>query len=369
MNSWYGAVRDHYAGKRVFITGHTGFKGCWLSEWLLRLGATIAGYSKDIPSVPSAFELLGLEPRVQHVIGDVRDLAHLERAIRGFQPDCVFHLAAQPLVRASYRDPLETFSTNVLGTAHVLDVVRRLEKPTVFVNVTSDKCYENREWEFGYRETDPMGGADPYSASKGCAELVFSAYSRSFLAGSSCFAASARAGNVIGGGDFAEDRLIPDCIRAWSRGETVVLRNPDAVRPWQHVLEPLGGYLLLGALLAGDRGPALSGSGFNFGPLYDSCQPVARVVQQLHADFPDARVETLNDQARIRSPHEARILKLSIDRAAESLGWRPALSFEGAVRWTSDWYRAWMGRSESLLEVTRAQIEDFSQRSGAASVP
>lgn len=361
-NSWYDQVRAFYTGKRVLITGHTGFKGSWLSEWLLGLGASVAGYSKGVPSEPAAFHLLGLESRIHHVVGDVRDLASMEKAVVEFEPDCVFHLAAQALVRASYREPLETFSTNVMGSAVVLEACRKLTRPSVFVNVTSDKCYENRDWEFGYRETDAMGGADPYSASKGCAELVFSAYHRSFLAHSPVRAASGRAGNVIGGGDFAEDRLIPDCVRAWSRDETVTLRNPEAVRPWQHVLEPLGGYLLLGAFLAKAGGGHWSGQGFNFGPLFESCQPVVSVVEQLRQYFPRARVEVLGANERAAAPHEARTLKLSVDRAAEVLGWRPALSFAETVEWTAKWYGTWAVSPESLPDMTRSQIDAFAAR-------
>jgi CDP-glucose 4,6-dehydratase len=280
----------------------------------------------------------------------------------GFKPDCVFHLAAQPIVRASYRDPIETFATNVLGSANVFEAARKLAPGTVFVNVTSDKCYENNDWEFGYRETDPLGGADPYSASKGCAEIVFSSYFRSFLGSSGILAASGRAGNVIGGGDFAEDRLIPDCVRAWSRGETVTLRNPEAIRPWQHVLEPLGGYLALGAFLGSPQGQLASGSAYNFGPLFDACEPVAQVVQRLCSHFPGGTVQLLNELERAKLPHEARTLKLSIDRAKEVLGWRPTLSFSESVEWTATWYNRWATHPKTLLDLTRQQISDFERR-------
>jgi CDP-glucose 4,6-dehydratase len=383
MSSWGEGALGYYRGRRVLLTGHTGFKGSWLSVWLKELGAEVLGYSKDIPSVPSAFELLGLDSELEHVVGDIRDREHLSRTLERFRPECVFHLAAQPLVRASYRDPLETFSTNVLGTASVFEALRSYstrnsaQRTLALVNVTSDKCYENRGWEFGYRETDAFGGSDPYSASKGCAEIVFASYARSFFEKSGIRAASARAGNVIGGGDYAEDRLIPDCIRAWSRGERVVLRNPGAIRPWQHVLEPLSGYLLLGARLgasrldsAGASAPVpsdLAGQGFNFGPTFEAFQPVARVVQSLERHFPGASTEILPAAAQALEPHEARTLKLSIDKAAEVLGWRPTLSFPESIEWTASWYRAALTDPSKLAELTRAQITNFTERQNRAS--
>lgn len=351
----------YYRNKRVLVTGHTGFKGTWLCTWLGLLGAKVTGYSKDIPTSPSAFELLGLESRLQHVTGDVRDAAKLASTIREVEPDCIFHLAAQPIVRLSYADPAETFATNVLGTVHLFDALRGVKRPLSVVNVTSDKCYENRDWEFGYRETDAMGGVDPYSASKGCAELVFSSFARSFFKDSPVCVGSARAGNVVGGGDYASDRIVPDCVRAWSRGERVVLRNPGAVRPWQHVLEPLGGYLALGTALGCDDARLVRGEGFNFGPTHESFRTVAELVEGLRPHFSQAQVELLDAASRAGQPHEARTLKLSIDRASERLGWRPTLTFARTLEWTADWYRAALDNPTQLAAMTRTQIHAFGE--------
>ena len=240
-----------YAGKRVLVTGHTGFKGSWLCEWLLGLGAKVTGYSLSPPTQPALFEQLGLAGRLRHIIGDIRDLPGLSRALRKARPDFVFHLAAQPLVRDSYANPVETFAVNLMGTVHVLEALRSVRHPCAAVFITTDKCYENREWAYGYREDDPLGGSDPYSASKGAAELAISSYRRSFFGSHPVRIASARAGNVIGGGDWAVDRIVPDCMRALEKGKPIPVRNPKATRPWQHVLEPLSGYLWLGACLAG----------------------------------------------------------------------------------------------------------------------
>lgn len=359
-----------YRNKKVLITGHTGFKGSWLTAWLLELGAEVTGYSKDIPTTPAAFEILGLKKEIRHLTGDVTDDAGLRRAVRDTRPDYVFHLAAQALVRASYREPVETFKTNVMGTVHIMDCLRDADRPVVFVNVTSDKCYENRNWSFGYRETDALGGSDPYSASKGAAEIVFSSYFRSFLSSSPVRAASARAGNVIGGGDYAEDRLVPDCVRAWSEGREVVLRNPGSVRPWQHVLEPLGGYLRLGAALtSAENLPEVNGEGFNFGPERDAFQPVSEVVRELQTHFEGAQAISMPKSKSDAEPHEAKLLKLSIDKAHDVLGWRPTLSFEEAVRWTGQWYGRTRSESAALAELTKSQIQEFSRLSASADAP
>ncbi len=352
-----------YRGKKVLITGHTGFKGAWLSAWLLELGAEVHGYSKDIPTVPSVFELLKLETHVRHRLGDVTDLSALTQTVEEVRPDFVFHLAAQPLVRASYREPVRTFATNVLGTVHLLDALKNADRPLSLVNVTSDKCYENRNWVFSYRETDALGGSDPYSASKGAAEIVFSSYFRSFLVASPVRAASARAGNVIGGGDFAEDRLVPDCIRAWSSGKKVVLRSPGSIRPWQHVLEPLGGYLRLGAALAeGTSRSPVNGEAFNFGPGPEAFQPVSEVVAKLKTHFQNPEVEMMTPSESAAEPHEAKVLKLCVDKAADVLDFRPTLRFEEAVAWTGTWYDSCISGSASLSALTRKQIQDFSIR-------
>lgn len=354
------ALEGTFRGKSVFLTGHTGFKGSWLTFWLRQLGAKVTGFSHDIPTSPSMFQALGLEREVQHIVGDVRDLPALERAIALAEPDFVFHLAAQSLVRPSHKDPVETFATNVLGTVHLLEAVRRVQKRVTLINVTSDKCYENRDWPFAYRETDALGGADPYSASKGCAEIVFASYQRSFFAHGQVLAGSVRAGNVIGGGDFALDRLIPDCMRAWSEGKEVVLRNPEAVRPWQHVLEPLGGYLWLARKLSVSEVPP--GEGWNFGPASEAFQSVGQVVEGLAVHFPGAHASRMPRESVAQQPHEARTLKLSIDKAADALGWRPTLSLAESLELTAAWYHAFFAGSADLRALTAQQIETFSTR-------
>lgn len=348
-----------YRGKRVFVTGNTGFKGSWLSAWLLELGAEVIGYSIDVPTKPSLFETLGLRDNIQHTFGDICDGALLQRTLAVARPDIVFHLAAQPLVRKSYSEPVATFASNVLGTATLLDVVRRSEACRALVNVTSDKCYENQDWPYPYRETDPMGGADPYSASKGCAELVFSSFYRSFLAKAGIFAASARAGNVIGGGDFSQDRLIPDCARAWGEGKAVLIRNPDAVRPWQHVLEPLRGYLSLGAALLA-RSAGTTGQGFNFGPDAEAFCTVGEVVSACEKHWPAVRVDLLPEEERKKQVHEARTLKLACEKAREILGYRPIIDFERGVRWTAEWYQAFYRSPLEGRELTWAQLRAYS---------
>lgn len=333
-----------YKGKRVFITGHTGFKGSWLALWLEKLGASVMGYSLTPPSSPSHFDLLkkaGLL-KVETVTGDIRDLETLREAMQGFKPDIVFHLAAQPIVRKSYRDPIETYDTNVMGTMKVLEACRTTSSVRAIVNVTSDKCYENREWVWGYRETDPMGGFDPYSSSKGCAEILASSYQRSFFPTEAygrdhkILVASVRAGNVIGGGDWAEDRLLPDLVRAATAKTRADVRNPSAIRPWQHVLEPLAGYLTVGAkLLAGD---VASSGAYNFGPDQDACVTVEQLLTAMRAAWPSFEFQF--ESAGKRNPHEAHFLKLDSTKARSLLGWRPVLNFAETARWTADWYRS-----------------------------
>ena len=359
------AIGDFFRNKRVFVTGHTGFKGSWLSEWLLDLGAEVTGYSIDVPTTPSLFETLQHPTRLNHVVGDVRDSLALRAALAQARPQILFHLAAQPLVRLSYLEPLETLSTNVMGTACVLDAAREQPELGVLINVTSDKCYENREWVFSYRENDPLGGADPYSASKACAEIVFSAYARSFLVHTPIKAASVRAGNVIGGGDFATDRLIPDCVRAWSQSKAVTLRNPKSVRPWQHVLEPLGGYLALAARLGTPvSGQSLAGEAFNFGPDNDAFETVESVVRAFQRSWPSVRYEFLASESAEAQPHEARLLKLSCERARAELGYRPTLDFEQALELTAEWYRAFHAGTEDMRELTLGQIRHFATLNG-----
>ena len=326
-----------YAGRRVFVTGHTGFKGSWLTYWLLALGAEVTGYALAPPTQPSLFDALGLADRIDHHVADVRDLGTLHQAVAAAQPEIVFHLAAQPLVRLSYDDPIGTLATNVMGTANLLDAVRRAPSVRAIVNVTSDKCYENREWEYAYRENDPMGGFDPYSASKGCSELVTAAYRRSFFADADSPAiATARAGNVIGGGDWATDRIVPDCIRALTAGVPIVVRNPEAVRPWQHVLEPTSAYLWLGSRLFTHGGTFADA--WNFGPLPAGNLTVCQVVDEVIGAWGGGTWETPG--AGIAAPHEARFLKLDCSKAADLLGWRPLWTAQHAARSAAAWYRS-----------------------------
>ncbi|HEY1848704.1 MAG TPA: CDP-glucose 4,6-dehydratase [Opitutaceae bacterium] len=364
------AFSEAFAGKRVFVTGHTGFKGSWLCEWLLRLGSDVTGYSLEPPTRPALFEQLALRKRLRHLSGDVRDLAGLEKAVAAAKPDYLFHLAAQPLVRESYRIPVETFSVNVMGTVHVLESLRRLSSPCAAVIVTTDKCYENLESGRSYTEEDALGGHDPYSSSKGAAEIAVSAFRRSFFSperlGSESVppvaVASARAGNVIGGGDWAPDRIVPDCVRSLAAGKPIGVRNPAAVRPWQHVLEPLGGYLCLAAQMrsALDRrdGRRLHEmcSAFNFGPLQESNRTVADLVACVLNAWPGEWRDLSGGDA----PHEAKLLSLSIAKAGRVLGWRPRWEFEEAVRRTIEWYRsAAAGGESSPAEMTGGQITAF----------
>jgi CDP-glucose 4,6-dehydratase len=331
-------ARDFWSGKRVLVTGHTGFKGSWLVLWLHALGAKVAGYALEPPTQPSLWQALALK-ETRSEIADIRDLERLSRTFAEFRPEIVFHLAAQSLVRPSYDDPVGTYTTNVLGTAHVLEATRRAGRVRVLVNVTSDKCYENREWERGYRESDAMGGHDPYSSSKGCAELVTSAYRNSFFppdrySEHGLALASARAGNVIGGGDWARDRLLPDLMRAARDGRPAQIRNPNSIRPWQHVLDPLHGYVMLAERLWTEHELA---SGWNFGPAEEDAVPVGKL-----ADMATARWG--KDAGWIADagphPHEARYLKLDCSKARAQLGWRPRLGLASALDWTVEWYRA-----------------------------
>lgn len=328
-----------YKGRRVLLTGHTGFKGAWLGHWLLSLGAEVRGFALAPQDDQPLYGWLGLGGRLYSEFGDVRDRSALRKTIREFQPEIILHLAAQPLVRLSYAQPVETIATNVLGTAHLLDAVR-LEAPTAaVVIVTSDKCYENRERQEGYREDEPMGGHDPYSASKGMTELLVSSWRRSFNPADQRGAlASGRAGNVIGGGDFSADRIIPDCVRALEAGRPAVIRNRRATRPWQHVLEPLAGYLWLGACLH-QPGLAVNSArlreGFNFGPRGESAQPVGALVDAFLREWPGSQ----EDRTDPAAPHEAGLLHLDVTKAAEVLGWKPVWDFTTTVRITASWYR------------------------------
>ena len=327
--------KDFWNGKRVFVTGHTGFKGAWLVLWLEALGARVSGYALVPPTQPSLWALIEGSVAVRSRIADVRDLPTLGRAMQEFQPDIVFHLAAQSLVRASYADPVGTYATNVMGTVHVLEATRQVPSVRAIVNVTSDKCYQNLETGQAYREGDPMGGHDPYSSSKGCAELVTTAYRDSFLARAGGAAlASARAGNVIGGGDWALDRVVPDTVRAALAGAPVRIRNPNAVRPWQHVLEPLWGYLQLAERLWAE--PRRFAEGWNFGPDESEAVPVKVVVSTLVRLWGPPAAWTADDGAH---PQEANFLRLDSSKARRELGWRPRLGLERALEWTVQWYK------------------------------
>jgi CDP-glucose 4,6-dehydratase len=345
-----------YSGRRVLVTGHTGFKGSWLCEWLLGLGAEVSGLALEPPTQPSLFDELDLARRIaRHRIGDVRDLAQLRSATAEAAPEIVFHLAAQPLVRLSYDEPVQTYATNVMGTVNQLESVRSCGSVRAVVNVTSDKCYENRETGQAYRETDAMGGWDPYSSSKGCSELVTAAYRHSFFGqGSDVRVASVRAGNVIGGGDWAADRIIPDCVRALTAGQPVIVRNPEAVRPWQHVLEPLSGYLMLGGrLLAGDA--AFDGP-WNFGPRPGGAVRVREVVDAMTSAWGSGSWTTPDDAGP--QPHEAHLLALDITKAQGELGWRPLYDVPQAVGVTARWYAARQGGAD-VGQLTRADIEGY----------
>jgi len=351
-----------YAGRKVLVTGHTGFKGSWLTFWLLSMGAEVAGYSLEPPTEPSLFEELGLASRINHHIGDVRDLAHVQRVMTDAAPEIVFHLAAQPLVRLSYDEPVETFETNVMGSVNVLEAARHVSSVRAIVNVTSDKCYENREWEFAYRENDPLGGYDPYSASKGASEIVTAAYRQSFFGDASGAAlATGRAGNVVGGGDWALDRIVPDCIRALSAGEPIAVRNPDAMRPWQHVLEPTSAYLWLASRLF-TEGHACQGS-WNFGPLSGGNLSVHEVVERVIAEWGSGQwVGPEPGSARV---HEARFLKLDCAKAADVLGWRPVWSASEAIAQTTSWYRDLHQGAKSAEQLTAECLGAYL--TGAAS--
>ncbi len=341
-----------WRGKRVLITGHTGFKGGWLSMWLDRLGATLAGYALAPDTAPSLFALCGLDEIVEHHVGDVRDLDALSRVMAAFRPDIVFHLAAQPLVRASYADPVGTYATNVMGTVNLLEAVRQTPSVGVAVVVTSDKCYAEDPERLPYREGDSMGGRDPYSSSKGAAELVTAAYANSFLIGRGCAVASVRAGNVIGGGDWAMDRLAADIMRGLLAGQEPVLRNPDAIRPWQHVLDPLRGYLLAAEHLA--RTLPAAPAAWNFGPDAASEVTVGHVADMLCRLWGDGARIRVAQQAD--APHEAPVLRLRSDKARRELDWAPGLELAEALSETVAWFRAYQ-RGEDMRAVSRRQID------------
>lgn len=343
--------REFWAGQRVLVTGHTGFKGAWLSLWLRQLGADVVGLSLPPSTEPSLFSLGGLADDTESHFGSIVDRQLVDDLVSDAQPTVIMHLAAQALVRASYDDPADTFATNVVGTANVLNAARAAPGLKAIVSVTSDKCYENQEWDWGYRETEPMGGHDPYSASKGCAEIVTAAMRRSYFESDGAVGVgTARAGNVIGGGDWAQDRLIPDIVRAFGAGTEVVIRRPEAVRPWQHVLEPLSGYLLLAERLAVGE----AAEGWNFGPSEQDARPVSWIVNRM--------AERWGGNATWRverdGPHEATMLKLDCSKARNHLGWRPRLGLDTTIDWLIDWYRAQLA-GEDMRAMTLSQIAAY----------
>lgn len=352
------AAGSLWAGRRILVTGHTGFKGSWLSLWLHRMGADVTGFALPAPTEPSLFEAARIGELVRHIEGDVRDAAALRHIVEACKPEVIFHLAAQPLVRLSYREPVETYATNVMGTVHLLDAARYVDSVRAIVCVTSDKCYENREWIWPYRESDPMGGHDPYSNSKGCAELVVSAWRSSFFAQGGPLLASARAGNVIGGGDWANDRLIPDMVRAMVSGTAPLIRSPGSVRPWQHVLEALHGYLMLAERLL--DGESAFAEGWNFGPSDEDARPVSWIVDRLQAAW-GGHLETLADNGP--QPHEAKLLRLDSSKARTKLGWRPVLPLDDALCWISEWHKA-VEDGGDARDITLNQIERYIGRHG-----
>jgi CDP-glucose 4,6-dehydratase len=347
---------EFWRGKRVLMTGHTGFKGGWLSLWLQSMGAKLRGLSLPPPTEPALFEVARVADGMEHRVTDIRDFASVKTQIDEFQPEIVIHMAAQPLVRLSYQQPIETYATNVMGTVHVLEAARAAGSVKAIVNITTDKCYENREWVWGYREDEPMGGHDPYSNSKGCAELVSAAYRKSFLKDAGIGMATARAGNVIGGGDWALDRLIPDILRALQHKQQVLIRNPHAIRPWQHVLEPLSGYLLLAErLYLYGQSEAES---WNFGPRDEDARPVQWIVERLCEDWGGGASWTLQPGSH---PHEASFLKLDISKARQRLQWAPRWSLEAALKRITDWHQAWLSgqdmRAFCLQQISEYQAE------------
>lgn len=355
--------QQFWYGKRVFLTGHTGFKGSWLSLWLQRLGAEVTGYALSPPTNPSMFEVANVGDAMRSIIADVRDAETLAGSLRAASPDIVIHMAAQPLVRYSYQAPVETYATNIMGTVHLLEAVRRTDSVRAVVNVTSDKCYENKGWHWGYRENEPMGGYDPYSNSKGCAELITAAYRDSFFNAAKhsehgVALASGRAGNVIGGGDWAQDRLIPDVLRALETGQSVNIRSPGAYRPWQHVLEPLSGYLTLAEMLS-TEGPVYA-EGWNFGPADEDVKPVQWIVERLTQSWGTGASWQVD---RNQHPHEAHYLKLDCSKARSVLGWSPKWQLPEALKRIVEWHKAYLGRA-NMQAFTLDQIAQYETAHG-----
>ena len=353
-------ISKNFSGKKILVTGHTGFKGTWLSIWLKQLGAIVHGVSFNIPSNPSHFDVTNLSTEIEDHRLDIRNAGSIAKLVKKIQPDFVFHLAAQALVRPSYESPLETITTNAIGTANLLDALRGLEKNVVAIMITSDKAYDNLEWVWGYRETDRLGGKDPYSASKGMAELVIRTYVESFFNSkdSNISVGVVRAGNVIGGGDWAIDRIVPDCMRAWALNNTVDIRSPQATRPWQHVLEPLSGYLVLAEALARDN--KFHGEAYNFGPSSNQNYPVSELIDEMARYWDNVR---WNDISGSKSHvHEAGLLKLNCDKALFDLNWGPTMEFSDTVKMTVEWYKHFYQNSnQSMHNFTLSQIDEYTK--------
>ena len=345
---------DFWKGKRVFVTGHTGFKGSWLSLWLQHMGAYVKGFALEPPTFPSLYKEADVEKGMESEIGDIKNPQNILRSMTDFDPDILLHMAAQPLVRLSYKEPLDTFTTNVMGTANVLEAARSCNNLRAIVSVTTDKCYENKEWDWGYRENEPLGGKDPYSSSKACAELVTAAYRNSFfLESDSASIATARAGNVIGGGDWAADRLLPDILEAFDQGVPVIVRNPLAVRPWQHVLEPLAGYLVLAEALY-TEGKEFA-EAWNFGPDDRDCKNVKYILDTMVSLWGYGASWTLDQGA---NPHEANLLKLDCSKAKNRLHWEPKWDLESSLEKIINWHREW-SRGGDMRKICFAEIERY----------
>lgn len=348
-----------FAGKKIIVTGNTGFKGSWMCAWLTSMGAEVTGISNQIPTQPSMFEAIDLGSRMRYIQEDIRNLDRIVAIVKEVSPDILFHMAAQPIVSESYANPVDTFSTNIMGTAHLLEALRRNNKPCTAVFITSDKCYENVEWTWGYRENDRLGGKDPYSASKAGSELAIYSWYHSFFskADSPVKMVSVRAGNVIGGGDWAASRIVPDCIRAWSENKSVEIRRPKATRPWQHVLEPISGYLRVAEELISN--PSLTGESYNFGPAADQNFTVQELLEEIASNWKfawEGERFILNTEP---SFHEAGLLKLSVDKALHTLGWKPVLRFEETAKFTAEWYNKYYYNRDGLYDFTVSQIGDY----------
>ena len=360
--------KDVYRGKRVLVTGNTGFKGSWLCTWLISLGADVYGISNEIPTSPSMFVETKLEEKMKHFFADIRDLEVIEQIINEIEPHFIFHLAAQPIVSLSYSNPVDTISTNVMGTTNVLEVLRKYTNPCTAIIITSDKCYDNVEWIYGYKETDAVGGKDIYSGSKGAAELIFKSYYHSFFKkdGGLVQVASARAGNVIGGGDWALDRIIPDCMRSWSENKVVEIRSPKATRPWQHVLEPLSGYLQLGERLYNNHG--LNGESFNFGPKPEYNHTVQEILEDMSLRWHFENSKNAYQVTGDIKFYEAGLLKLNCDKALFHFQWKPTLNYQTLIEFTSDWYYEFYKNKIDMFSYTESQIEGYENLASTENI-